>query len=116
MFATETLSRHVFIERVERDYLSYFDGTHALVYLHIDRLKYYNRLYGIEAGDHVLHTVIDGVAQGACGHMVARHAAAGVVFIMRADEVEGVADFANALLPTFGELGVLRRSSEACAW
>ena len=99
----ETLGRTRFVELLERDYDACFDGKHVLVYLHIDNLKHFNRVNGVEAGDHVLHSVIEWVARRAASSRVARYAGDGLVFVVPAKVAKGLADEINTLLPTFGE-------------
>lgn len=104
----QTLGRERYVELLERDYDTCFDGNNALVYLHIDNLKNYNHLNDIEAGDRVLHATIDWAASKAIGGMVARYAGDGIVFMVPAPAVDDLATQANALLPTFGELDGLQ--------
>lgn len=104
----KTLGRATFVECLERDYDIYFDGTHTLVYLHVDNLKHYNHLNGVEAGDAILHSVIDWVAGKAAGNLVARYAGDGLAFVVTAGDMDSMVADINALLPNFGEVNGLR--------
>lgn len=99
----DTLGRTQFVEDLERDYDVFFDGGHDLVYLHINNLKHYNRLNGVDAGDRVLHAVIRWVASVATGGLVARYAGDGLSFVVSDEMTNSLAEKINALLPTFGE-------------
>lgn len=101
--ALTTTSRAHFAECLERHYNTYFDGRHAICYLHVNHLKYYNRIHGIDAGDEVLHVVIAHLAKVATKHLVARYAGDGLTFLATADVVNTIPAVVNDLLPTFGD-------------
>ena len=111
----KTLGRAKYVELLNRDYDSCFDGCHTLVYLHIDNLKHYNRLFGVEAGDRVLHRTIRWASGKAFGGRVSHYAGDGLVFVVPTDEVDALSTQINASLPTFGEANGLRAHLGAAA-
>ena len=104
----ETLGRARYVELLEQDYDVCFDGTHALVYLHIDNLKHYNRIHGVEAGDRVLHSMVRWASRKARKGQVARYAGDGIVFLVDKGAVDALGEQANSVLPTFGEVNGLQ--------
>ncbi len=100
---SDILSRYAFIEQVNRDYDRYFDDAHVMGYLHIHRLKYYNRMHGIIAGDEIVRRALSVLQVASCDGLVTRYAGNGIVFLSERERVESLAAAINDALPTFGE-------------
>lgn len=100
---SDILSRYAFIEQVNRDYDRYFDDAHVMGYLHIHRLKYYNRMHGIIAGDEIVRRALSILQVASCDGLVTRYAGNGIVFLSERERVESLAAAINDALPTFGE-------------
>lgn len=97
-------NRITFIEHINQHYDQCFDGSHELCYLHINNLKHYNRLNGIESGDEILHSVMGKLVELSNGRLVGRHAGNAVLFLVPRGMAESVITTINQMLPTFGEV------------
>ena len=97
------LTRAAFIERIEEELIPFEGSRFSICYLHIDNLRHFNRVQGIEAGDAVLRDIITWLEHLAVYRLVARYAGDGFTFIIPTHETDGLAERINALLPTYGE-------------
>lgn len=99
----QTLSRYVFIERMDQNAKKCYDGAHAMCFLHINNMALFNRLHGVEGGANVLLSVVDLLAGLSVESLVARYAGDGLVFVVPTESVPHIPDLVNAMLPTYGE-------------
>ncbi len=108
MPAATLLNRIRFVEAIEQDYDVHFNGKDFVIcYLHVNHMKHYNRLFGIEAGDKALHDIIDWLAGISTGGLVARYAGDGLAFMVERYRVDAIPLAVNSFLPTYGEVNGL---------
>ena len=100
---SSVLNRIAFVERVDAELLPFVEGLYTICYLHIDKLRHYNRVQGIEAGDRVLREIIEWLTDLSVNRLLARYAGDGFTFVMRTVDADDLADRINERLPTFGE-------------
>lgn len=109
------LTRVAFSEHIDASLVPFADDVYAMCFLHLDNLKHYNRVYGITEGDLVLREIIDWVQETAVRGFVARYAGDGFIFVVRREQIEGLADSINVRLPTYGETDGLEAKLGICS-
>lgn len=103
------LTRVEFVQRIHVELVPFERDVNAICYLHINHLKRFNRMRGVERGDQVMKEVADYLLEVALDGLVARYAGDGFVFVIANEQADGIVSHIQVLLPEDGSVRLKAR-------
>lgn len=102
------LTRVEFANRVDSELVPFDNDVYTICYLHLDQLRRFNRIHGIEAGDEVLQSIARMLNTIIVDGLLARYAGDGFIYVIQSELAKTSAERINNLLPTLDEVGGLK--------
>lgn len=106
--APELLTRVEFSNRVDAELVPFVSNLHDICFVHIDHLRRFNRINGVERGDEIMDAVSTYLSEVAVYGLVARYAGDGFVVVVPHGLADSIVDHVAALLPKTEEIDQLQ--------